>query len=82
MDDERFPGQFQACSPYAYDATFVLVDAMKRANSVDPRVYTAFISKTQFKGVTANIVFSPKGELTTPAVTLYRYKGNQRTVLN
>ncbi|MDD2881858.1 MAG: branched-chain amino acid ABC transporter substrate-binding protein [Rhodoferax sp.] len=80
--DARFPGQFQVYSPYAYDATFVLADAMKRADSVDPKVYTPFIGKTQFKGVTANIAFTPKGELTTPAVTLYSFKSNQRVALN
>ncbi|MFP5485772.1 MAG: branched-chain amino acid ABC transporter substrate-binding protein [Gammaproteobacteria bacterium] len=80
--DAKFPGQFQIYSPYAYDAAMVLADAMKRANSVDPRVYTPFIGKTQFKGVTANIAFTPKGELTTPAVTLYTYKNNARVTLN
>jgi len=80
--DARFPGQFQVYSPYAYDATFVLVDAMKRADSVDPKVYVPFISKTQFKGITANIAFTPKGELTTPAVTLYSFKGKARVALN
>jgi len=80
--DARFPGQFQVYSPYAYDATFVLVDAMKRANSVDPQVYVPFISKTQFKGITANIAFTAKGELTTPAVTLYSFQNNVRTALN
>ena len=80
--DARFPGQFQVYSPYAYDATFVLVDAMKRANSVDPQVYVPFISKTQLKGITANIAFTAKGELTAPAVTLYSFKDNVRTALN
>jgi branched-chain amino acid transport system substrate-binding protein len=80
--DARFPGQFQVYSPYAYDATFVLVDAMKRADSVNPKVYVPFISKTQFKGVTANIAFTPKGELTAPAVTLYTFKNKVRTELN
>ena len=80
--DARFPGAFQVYSPYAYDAAVVLVDAMKRAKSVDPKVYVPFIGKTQFKGVTANIAFTPKGELTTPAVTLYTFKGNVRTALN
>ncbi len=80
--DAKFPGQFQIYSPYAYDATFVLVDAMKRANSVDPKTYTPFIGKTQFKGVTANIAFTANGELTKPAVTLYVYKDNLRTALN
>jgi branched-chain amino acid transport system substrate-binding protein len=80
--DARFPGQFQVYSPYAYDAAFVLVDAMKRADSVDPKKYVPFISKTQFKGVTANIAFTAKGELTTPAVTLYTFKNKVRTALN
>ncbi|APW46039.1 branched-chain amino acid ABC transporter substrate-binding protein [Rhodoferax antarcticus] len=80
--DARFPGQFQIYSPYAYDAAFVLVDAMKRADSVDPQVYVPFIVKTQFKGITANIAFTPKGELTTPAITLYTYKDNVRAALN
>jgi len=80
--DAKFPGQFQIYSPYAYDAAMVLVDAMKRADSVDPRKYTPFISKTQYKGVTANVAFTAKGELTTPAVTLYHYPSNARVALN
>jgi len=80
--DARFPGQFQIYSPYAYDATFVLADAMKRANSVDPKVYVPFIGKTHYKGVTANIAFTSKGELTAPVVTLYTFKDNVRAALN
>lgn len=80
--DAKFPGQFQIYSPYAYDAAMVLADAMKRANSVDPKVFTAFIGKTDYKGVTANIAFTPKGELTAPAVTLYTYKDGSRVALN
>lgn len=80
--DAKFPGQFQIYSPYAYDATFVLVDAMKRANSADPAVYLPFIGKTKYKGVTANIEFTANGELTKPAVTLYTYKNNARVALN
>ena len=55
---------------------------MKRADSVDTQVYGPFISKTQYKGVTANIAFTAKGELTTPAVTLYTYKDNARVTRN
>ena len=80
--DAKFPGQFQIYSPYAYDAAMVLVDAMKRANSVDPLVFGPFLSKTQYKGVTANISFIAKGELAAPAVTLYTYKDGTRVPLN
>lgn len=80
--DAKFPGQFQIYSPYTYDATFVLVDAMKRANSTDPKVYTPEIIKTNLKGVTANIAFEPNGELKNPAVTLSVYKDGKKQALN
>ena len=80
--DAKFPNQFQIYSPYAYDATMVLVDAMKRADSVDPKVYVAALPKTNYKGVTAQIQFTDKGELTHPAVTLNAYKNMVRAPLN
>jgi branched-chain amino acid transport system substrate-binding protein len=80
--DAKFPGQFQVYSPYVYDAVFVLVDAMKRANSVDPKVYTAEIGKTNFKGVTTTVQFEANGELKNPAMTLYTYKGDKKIALN
>ncbi|KQW20187.1 branched-chain amino acid ABC transporter substrate-binding protein [Acidovorax sp. Root402] len=80
--DAKFPSQFQIYSPYAYDAAMVLADAMKRANSVDPKVFAPFLAKTEYKGVTANIAFTAKGELTTPAVTLYTFKDGSRVALN
>ncbi len=76
--DAKFPGQFQVYSPYTYDATFVLVDAMKRANSWDPKVYTPFIGKTNYKGVTTTVQFEPNGELKNPAVSLYTYKDSKK----
>ena len=48
--DAKYPGQFQVYSPYTYDATFVLVDAMKRANSTDPKVYTAKLADSRLQG--------------------------------
>jgi branched-chain amino acid transport system substrate-binding protein len=79
--DEKYPNQFQVYSPYTYDATFVLVDAMKRANSIDPKVYTPELLKTSFKGVTTTIEFLPNGELKNPAITLYHYKDGKKTPL-
>jgi branched-chain amino acid transport system substrate-binding protein len=80
--DAKFPGQFQVYSPYTYDATFVLVDAMKRANSTDPKVYTPMLAKTNYKGVTSVIAFEPNGELKNPAMTLYVYKDGKKVPLN
>lgn len=80
--DTKYPGQFQVYSPYTYDATMVLVDAMKRANSADPKVYTPKLAETNYKGVTANIQFEPNGELKNPAMTLYVYRDGKKVPLN
>ncbi len=77
--DAKYPGQFQIYSPYTYDATFLLVDAMKRANSTDPKVYTSKIIESNLKGVTANIKFEPTGEIHNPAMTLSTYKGGKKS---
>ncbi|AVS84836.1 branched chain amino acid ABC transporter substrate-binding protein [Paracidovorax avenae] len=80
--DAKYPGQFQVYSPYTYDATMLLVDAMKRANSWDPKVYIPELQKSNYKGVTAQIAFEPNGELKNPAITLYTYKDGKKTPLN
>ncbi len=79
--DAKYPNQFQVYSPYTYDATFVLVDAMKRAKSWDPKVYTPELAKTNFRGVTSTIAFEPNGELKNAAITLYNYKDGKKTPL-
>src|SRR4051812_6053513 len=79
--DKKYPGQFQVYSPYTYDATFVLVDAMQRANSTDPKKYIPMLKKSNFKGVTANIAFEPNGELKNAATTLYNYVDGKKTPL-
>ena len=80
--EAKYPKQFQVYSPYTYDATFVLVDAMKRAKSTDPKVYTPELMKTNFKGVTTTIAFESNGELKNPAITLYVYKDGKKSALN
>ena len=80
--DAKYPGQFQIYSPYTYDATFVLVDAMKRANSTDPKVYTPKLIETNYKGVTASIAFEPTGEMKNPSMTLSTYKDGKKIAVN
>lgn len=80
--DAKFPNQFQVYSPYTYDATMVLVDAMKRANSADPKVYGPKLVEANYQGVTAKVAFEPNGELKNPAMTLYSYKEGKKVPLN
>jgi len=80
--DAEFPGEFQVYSPYTYDCVMVLVDAMKRANSVDPKVYLPFVGKANYKGVTTTVQFESDGELKNPAMTFYAYKDGKQVALN
>ena len=78
---KRFNAEIQAYAPYTYDATRVLIEAMKRAQSADPSKVLAELPKTQFQGVTGKIAFTPKGDIVNGTVTLYRlHNGKWETV--
>jgi branched-chain amino acid transport system substrate-binding protein len=80
--DAKYPKQFQVYSPYVYDATHVLVQAMIDAGSTDPKVYMPKLAAVNYKGVTANIAFEKDGELKNPAMSLYMYKDGKKVSLN
>jgi len=67
-------GQIQLYAPYVYDATMVMVDAMKRANSVEAAKFLPEIGKTDYQGVTAKIQFDDKGDLKGGSISLYQVK--------
>ncbi|MDB5816651.1 MAG: amino acid/amide transporter substrate-binding protein family [Rhizobacter sp.] len=80
--DEHFPHQYSLFSPYAYDATMVLADAMKRADSTDPIVYAPKLFDAHYTGLTGTVEFDSKGELTKPTVTMYTYRKGEKVALD
>ena len=76
------PGQFEQHSPYAYDATRVLIDAMQRVGSAEPARYGPELHRLTHRGVSGPIAFTANGELRQPTVTLYDYRDGQRRALN
>jgi branched-chain amino acid transport system substrate-binding protein len=74
-------GVIQVYAPYAYDAVYALVDAMKRANSAEPAKVLAELPKTDLQGVSGPVKFDAKGDTTGGAVTLYEVKGGAWQVL-
>ncbi len=74
-------GPIQVYAPYAYDAAYVLVDAMRRANTADPAKVVAELPKTDLQGVTGHIRFDKKGDITGGSVTLYQVKNGAWAVL-
>ncbi len=79
--DAKFPNQYQVYSPYTYDATMLLADAMKRADSVDPKVYLPKLAESSYKGITSTIAFEPNGEVKNAAITISTYPGGKKTPL-
>ena len=75
----KFGIDVQVYSPYVYDALNVMVAAMVKAGSADPKVYLPVLAKTEgYKGVTGTISFDEKGDVKNGALTLYTYKGEKR----
>jgi branched-chain amino acid transport system substrate-binding protein len=67
-------GEIQLYAPYAYDATQVLIAAMRRADSAEPAKIIKELAKTDHTGVTGQIRFDAKGDTVGGAVTLYQVK--------
>jgi branched-chain amino acid transport system substrate-binding protein len=79
---KRFNAEIQAYAPYTYDATRVLIAAMKRAGSASPAKYLPELPKTQYQGVTGAIAFDAKGNVKNGTVTLYQLKAGKWSLLD
>jgi branched-chain amino acid transport system substrate-binding protein len=79
---ERFNTDVQIYAPFTYDAVFVLVDAMKRANSTDSAKILVVMPDTKMEGLVGNIAFDDKGDMKEGVITLYDFKDKKKTVLD
>jgi len=76
---EKYGIEVQLYAPYVYDAVNVMVAAMQKANSTDPKKYLPELAKIQYDGVTGRIAFDPRGDIKDGALTLYTFKGGKKT---
>jgi branched-chain amino acid transport system substrate-binding protein len=79
---KRFGQPIQIYAPFTYDAVYIIVDAMKRANSTDPAKILAAMPNTDYKGVIGETTFDSKGDLQHGVISLYDYKGGKKTLLD
>ena len=79
---ERFNSDVQIYAPFTYDAVYVLVDAMKRANSTDQAKILLVMPDTKMNGLVGNIAFDNKGDMKEGVITLYDFKDKKKTVLD
>lgn len=70
----RFNAEVELYAPMGYDAVFVFVEAMKRANSTDPAKFLSEVGKTDYQGVIGPIAFDDKGDLKNGPITIYVVK--------
>jgi branched-chain amino acid transport system substrate-binding protein len=68
-------------APYVYDATMVMVEAMKKANSTDPKKYLPELAKIQYEGVTGPISFDDKGDIKGGTLSLYTFRNGKRELV-
>ncbi|RQS76321.1 branched-chain amino acid ABC transporter substrate-binding protein [Burkholderia sp. Bp8963] len=80
--EDRFHTPVQIYAPFTYDAFYVIVDAMKRANSTDASRVPGAMPSTDYRGVIGHIAFAPNGDLKEGAMTLYDFKEAKKTVLD
>ena len=66
-------------SPFTYDAANMLIQAMQKANSSDPKKYLPVLQKLDFKGATGKIAFDDKGDRTDAELTIFTMKGGKLT---
>ena len=58
-------------SPYSYDALYVLIEAMKRANSILPEDYIDELRSISYDGVVGHIEFDSNGDRVNPPSTVF-----------
>jgi branched-chain amino acid transport system substrate-binding protein len=64
-------------APFTYDAANLLIEAMKKANSTDPKKYLPELQKISFSGSTGTIAFDDKGDRKDAEITIFTMKGGK-----
>ena len=69
-------------APYFYDGVMLIAAAMKAADSTDPAKYLPALQKINYKGITADIAFDPKGDLPQGLLTIFEVKNGKWIVIS
>ena len=73
------PGEY---APYAYDAVLLVIEAMRRSNSVIPEDFMTELREISFDGVVGNIQFDSNGDRVEPSSTIFIIKDGVWTRYN
>jgi branched-chain amino acid transport system substrate-binding protein len=80
--EKTFPGKHvEIYSPFAYDAVYAIVNAMKAADSIESEKIAAAMSKVTFDGLIGKIAFDEKGDIKGGIVTIQEVKAKKLEVI-
>jgi len=71
---QKYGVDMLAYAPFAYDATWIAINAMQKANSTKPVDFNGALKGTRYDGITGTIAFTNTGDLKSPSSTLYEVK--------
>lgn len=77
---KRFGVPVGITAPLSYDAVYIVVDAMKRANSTDSGKILAAMPGTDYQGVIGETKFDSKGDLQHGLISIYDYTAGKKTL--
>lgn len=78
----RFKSDVATYSPYGYDATRVLIAAMKDADSIVPATYLPKLAAINYSGVTSSSwSYDAHGDLKDGGITVYKVEGGEWKVM-
>jgi branched-chain amino acid transport system substrate-binding protein len=70
-------GPTKLYAPFFYDATNVVIEAMRRADSVEPARFMPEMYNVAFDGATGRIAFDAKGDRKDAEMTIFRMRGGK-----
>lgn len=80
--EARFHQPILIYAPFSYDAVYIVVDAMKRANSIDASKIVAQMPGTDHQGVIGQTQFDQNGDLRHGVISLYTYRAGKKTLID
>jgi len=77
----RFGAGIVHYAPLAYDASWAMINAMKQADSTDPKQYLNALHTGSFEGVSGRIAFAANGDLRNATATVYQARDGKWVLL-
>ncbi len=70
-------GEVKQYAPAFYDATNAVIEAMKKADSIDPAKFGPEIFNVSFEGATGKVEFDAKGDRKGAEITIFKMEGGK-----